>query len=248
MAINFSNISNLSGLFGDYAGIKSGSYKKLLNAYYSKVEGSKEATMEKFSNMTSKVENNASNVEADKDSLKAARSASDALGVSASSLVDKGYKSVFNKKEVETVDDKTGEKIKTYEYDKAKIKEAVSQFVSDYNNMLDKAAETDSTKVMDKTLSMISNTNVYKNSLEKIGITVGSDNKLTIDSEKFESANMTSVKSLFNDANSFGQRTMQKAMQISTEATREHFSASLYTGSGGYSKGYNISSLLDIYL
>jgi len=248
MAINFSNIGNLSGLFGDYVGIKNGSYRKLLNAYYSKVEGSKEATMEKFSNMSSKVDKEASNVKADKDTLKAAKSASDALGISASSLVDRGYKSVFNKNKVETVDSKTGEKTVTYEYDKEKIKDAVSQFVSDYNNMLDKAAETDSTKVMDKTLSMISNTNVYKNSLEKIGVTVGSDNKLSIDSEKFEAANMTSVKSLFNDANSFGQRTMQKAMQISTEATREHLSASLYTGSGNYSKGYDFSSLLDMYL
>jgi len=100
---------------------------------------------------------------------------------------------------------------------------------------------------MSKTLSMISNTNVYKGSLEKIGISVGSDNKLTIDEEKFANANITSVKSLFNDANSFGQRTMQKALQISSEATKEELSARLYTNKGNY-KTYDYSSLLNMYL
>jgi len=248
MAINFPNMGNLSGLLGDYATIKSGGYKKLLNAYYSKVEGSKEATMAQFSNKVSKETGKSTNIEIKKDSISEARESADALGVSASTLVDDGYKSVFNKKEVEKVDNATGEKTVAYEYDKEKIKKAVSQFVSDYNAMLDKAAETDSTKVMEKTLSMISNTNAYKKSLENIGISVGSDNKLTINEEKFEAADMTSVKSLFNDSNSFGERTMQKAMQISNEAVKEQFNESLYTNSASYQKKYDISSLLDMYL
>jgi len=244
MAINFSGISGLSGIYGDYASIRSGSYKKLLNAYYSKVEGSREATMKMFSQKASTKDKT---VSTENDSLLSAKTSADSLGASASNLVNRGKDSIFQKKEIEKVNEETGEKSTSFEYDKDEIGKAVSQFVSDYNSLLDRAADTDSTKVMSKTLSMISNTNVYKGSLEKIGISVGSDNKLTIDEEKFANANITSVKSLFNDANSFGQRTMQKALQISSEATKEELSARLYTNKGNY-KTYDYSSLLNMYL
>ena len=76
MAINFSGISGLSGLFGDYATIKNGSYKKLLNAYYSKVEGSREATMEKFSQKVSK-EDSKPTVKAEKEVLSSVKANAD---------------------------------------------------------------------------------------------------------------------------------------------------------------------------
>jgi len=244
MAINFSSISNLSGLYGDYANIRNGSYKKLLTAYYDKVDGSKEATMKLFSQKATGVD---SLINSGDESLVSAKSSADNLSSSALVLAERGKNSIFQKKESYSVDEETGEKSVSFDYDKEEIKKAVSQFVSDYNSMLDKAADTDSTKVMEKTLSMIDSTNAYKNSLGKVGITIGSDNKLTIDEKKFDEANMTSVKSLFNDSNSFGQRTMQRAMQISSEATKEQLSAMLYTNKGSY-KSYDYSSLLNMYL
>ena len=244
MAINFSGISGLSGLYSDYATVKNGSYKKLLNAYYSKVEGSKEATMKMFSQKSL----SDYNIHGSEDSnLVSAKSSADSLVSSSSSLTNRGKDSIFQKSEVENVNKETGERTVTYEYDKEEIKSAVSQFVSDYNSMLDKAADTDSTKVMEKTLNMIDSTNVYRNSLAKIGITIGSDNKLVIDEEKFDKANMTSVKSLFNDTNSFGQKTMQRAQQISNEAMKEQLKASLYTSNGSY-KANDYVSLLNMYL
>ena len=100
---------------------------------------------------------------------------------------------------------------------------------------------------MQKTLNMIGTTNAYKKSLESIGITVGSDNKLSIDSEKFEKANVESVKSLFNEGNSFAGRISQKASQISTEAAKEELSANVYTNKGKYSN-FDYKSLLNYYL
>jgi len=244
MAINFSGISGLSGLFGDYSAIKNGSYKKLLNAYYSKVDGSREATMEKFSQKVSKEESSKKDSLFDKN-LNSVKSSADSLGISASNLVNKGIDSVFQKKEIEKVDEKTGEKVLSLEYDREEIRNAVSEFVSDYNAVLDKTADTDSTKVMSKTLDMISNTNIYKSSLERIGISIGSDNKLTIDEKKFDEANLTSVKSLFNDSNSFGQRTLQKSLQISSEATKAQLN--VYTSKGSFEK-LDYSSLLNMYL
>ena len=240
MAINFSGLSNLSSLYGEYASIKSGTYKQLLNAYYSKVDGSKEATMKMFSQKDLLNSN-------EDDVLGSVKSSATSLGLSAAALTQRGRESIFQKKEVENVDEKTGEKSISYEYDKEQIKSAVSEFVSDYNSLLDKAADTDSTKVMSTTLNMISNTKSYRVSLEKIGISIGSDNKLKIDEAKFEKADMTSVKSLFNDVNSFGQKTMQKATQISSEASREKLLESLYTNTGNYQ--FNAySNWLNLYL
>lgn len=244
MAINFSglsSLSSLSSLYGEYASIRSGTYKQLLNAYYSKVDGSKEATMKMFS------QNGLLTSSDESDPLTSVKSSATSLTLSAATLTNRGKESVFQKKEVESVDEESGEKSISYEYDKEEISKAVSDFVSSYNAVIDKAADTDSTKVMSTTLNMISNTKAYKSSLEKIGISIGSDNKLTIDEEKFSEANMTSVKSLFNDANSFGQKTMQKATQISSEASREQLLESLYTNTGNY-QSYAYSSWLNMYL
>ncbi|MBP3284959.1 MAG: hypothetical protein J6M02_05620 [Clostridia bacterium] len=243
MAFNFSlnGVSGLTGFYSDFANIKSGTYKKLLNAYYSKVQGSQ--TSEKVSSLNK----DSVAVKNEKNALKAVKANADSLGISASNLVEKGAKSVFNKKKVESVNEETGEKTTSMEYDKEKISSAVKQFVSDYNAVIEKSADTDSTKVMSKTLNMIDNTAIYKDSLSKIGISIGSDNKLTVDEEKFAAADMTSVKSLFNDANSFGQRTMQKALQISSEANRDMLSASLYTSKASY-QNYDYTSLLNMYL
>ena len=243
MAFNIMGISNLVGLCSEYSHIKSGSYKSLLNAYYSKVQGNEKLSKEDISSLVS----GKYNLSNEKDPLKNVKSNSDSLGISALTLMDKGANSVFDKKKIEKVDERTGEKMISEEYDVEGIKEAVSQFVSDYNAVIENSANTDSTKVMKKTLDMIDNTKIYKDSLEKIGISIGSDNKLTIDEEKFETANMASVKSLFNDENSLGQRTMQKALQISNESYKEQLTASLYTSSGSYSSS-DYSSLLNMYL
>lgn len=241
MAINFFNIGDMMGLCNEYSQIKSSTYKKLVNTYYDKVQ--KGNDLDDISELFSK--NNSKNSE--KNKLNDVRANSDSLSASVTTLLEKGKNSVFNKVKVEKVDEKTGEKTVSEEYDVKAIKEAVSQFVSDYNKVLDKSSETNSTKVMKKTLDMIDNTKIYKNSLEKIGISIGSDNKLTIDEEKFESANMTSVKSLFNDENSLGRRTINKALQISTEAYKAELSVGLYSSSGSYNS-YDYSSLLNMYL
>ena len=243
MSFNIMGISNLVGLCSEYSHIKSGSYKSLLNAYYSKVQGNEKLSKEDISSLVS----GKYNLSKEKDPLKNVKANSDSLGVSSLNLMDKGVDSVFDKKKVEKVDEESGEKFISEEYDVEGIKDAVSQFVSDYNAVIENSANTDSTKVMKKTLDMIDTTKIYKDSLEKVGISIGSDNKLTIDEEKFEAANMDSVKSLFNNENSLGQRTMQKALQISNEAYKAQLTSSLYNSSGSYSSN-DYSSLLNMYL
>lgn len=244
MAYNFSlnGINGLSSLFGDYANIRSGAYGKLLKAYYAKV-GNQQGSVSNDS--VANVLNNSQSSEA--KALGKVRANADSLGVSASNLLAKGKGSVFAQKEVEKVNEETGEKTTSMEYDKKAIEEAVQSFVSDYNAVIDKSADVDSTKVMGKALDMIEQTESYKTSLEKIGISIGKDNKLSIDSEKFQAADMKEVEKLFNNSYSFGQQTMQKALQISSQSTKEALTANLYTNSGSYDN-YNYASFLNMYL
>lgn len=243
VAYNFSlgGVSNLSNLFGEYSSIRSGTYGKLLKAYYTKVGNAQTTTQDSISNVL----NISQRSEA--KALGTVRANADSLGISASNLLAKGNKSVFSKQEVEKVNEETGVKTTSMEYNKEEIEKAVNQFISDYNAVLEKSADTDSTKVMGKTIDMIDQTEAYKTSLEKIGISIGEDNKLTLDSEKFQAADMASVEKLFNDSYSFGQQTMQKALQISSQATKEALTANLYTDSGSYDD-YNYSSFLNMYL
>jgi len=243
VAYNFSlsGISSLSSLFGEYSSIRSGTYGQLLKAYYAKVGSAENTTKDSIANVL----NTSQSSEA--KALGKVRTNADSLSISASNLLAKGNKSVFSKQEVESVNKETGEKTTSMEYNKEEIEKAVKQFVSDYNAVLDKSADTDSTKVMGKTLDMIDQTEAYKMSLEKIGISIGEDNKLTVDSEKFQAADMADVEKLFNNSYSFGQQTMQKALQISSQATKETLTANLYTSSGSYEK-YDYASLLNMYL
>ena len=244
MAYNFSlsGVSSLSSMFGDYANIRSGTYGKLLKAYYAKV-GNEQSSASKDS--IANVLNTSQSSEA--KALGKVRANADSLGISASNLLAKGNKSVFAKEQVEKVDEKTGEKTVSMEYNKEQIEKAVQQFVSDYNAVLEKSADTDSTKVMGKTIDMIDQTEAYKAGLEKIGISIGDDNKLTIDSKTFQAADMKEVEKLFSNSYSFGQQTMQKALQISSQATKEALTANLYTNSGKYDD-YNYASFLNMYL
>ena len=243
MTFNNMGISNLMGIASEFSHIKSGSYKSLLNAYYSKVQGKEKLSKEDVSSLLSD-NHDLSN---EKEPLKKMITASDSLRVVALGLMETGKNSAFDKEKVEKVDEETGEKSFSEEYDLEKIKDSVSQFVSDYNEVIENSANTNSKKVMEKTLNMIDNTKIYKDKLEKIGISIGSDNKLTIDEEKFEESNMDIAKDLFNKENSFGQKTMGKALQIGNEAYKAQLTENLYNSMGDYDSS-DYSSLLNMYL
>ena len=52
---------------------------------------------------------------------------------------------------------------------------------------------------------MVNYTRANADLLKKIGISVGSDNKLTVDDDKLKASDMAVVKSVFKDSGSFGQ-------------------------------------------
>ena len=95
---------------------------------------------------------------------------------------------------------------------------------------------------------MVAYTKANKNLLSKVGITVGSDNKLTVDEDKFKSADMTTVKSLFTGRGSFGKMTSTSATSSYSSAVSQLAklsSSSTYSNMGSYS--YISGSIYDTF-
>ena len=201
--------------FGDYYMIKNGTYKKLLKSYYSTDK----------SDSTNKTGSNSTTSASSKQNI-ALRDSSKALQASSSALRNKA---LWEKKEVQTKDEATGETITKKEYDYDAILKAVKQFASDYNSVLDQAADSDSSAVLREASYMVNSTKSVSKLLEDVGINIGADNKLTIDEEKFKSARITTLNTLFAGSSSYGDRIGQRASNIASYIPKSNGVASTST-------------------
>ncbi|MGN0376612.1 MAG: hypothetical protein ACI4ED_03150 [Suilimivivens sp.] len=238
-----SSLGNLSFL-SDYASIKNGSYGKLMKAYYAKDSDSTAKTSVTTVNDKINSTNSISTASDSAKTLSEIEKSADAMKESADSLLTKGTKSVFTKKSV-TAKDEYGFDNTTREYDTDAIYKAVSAFTQDYNNLLDKVADSDSTTILNKGTSLINMTKANEKLLSDIGITINDDNTLSIDEETFKKSDMNTVKSLFNDTGSYGYSVSAQASLIDYAAERESSKANTYTGFGTYSNSYSTGSILD---
>ncbi len=245
---NTANNSTMSGLFGnttnflgDYSMIQSGTYKKLLNAYYkttdanSKTEGTNGEDKD-GSIATGKLLNAKGDSESLKEALDALRS---------SSL----YKPVDKDKDGVPDTDEKG----NYVYDTDKIKENLKNFVEAYNSYLESTGDVDNKGILRNALRSVKETSVNKNLLKDIGITIGEDNKLTFNEEKYDEAKgkVTTVSSLFSGAGSYGAQLGMKASAVANlanSAANSNGNASSYTYSGVYAITGKTNRTLDKYL
>lgn len=85
-------------------------------------------------------------------------------------------------------------------------------FVDSYNSMVDKLGKADNQAVLQKGVLMINTAKVYSSALDRAGITLGSDNKLTLQ-EDLSKVSASDVKSTFG-TNGFSDKVIQKAGQI----------------------------------
>lgn len=224
----FGGSSDMLGInYSDYASIRNGSYRQLLNAYY-KSDASDEIKGA-LSTSTSKD---------DSKTLARIESAASDLKESAATLMTSGSKSVFEK--VTTTDDKG---VKKTDYDTDAIYKAVSSFVEDYNSLVDAVDKSDTTRILRAGLSMVKNTSANSNMLSKIGITVGSDSKLTVDEEAFKKADMSKVKTLFQGTGSYGYQVQTQAALIESHAKIEAAKANTYASNGMYTYNYSTGEL-----
>lgn len=208
--------ANLNFL-SDYASIKNGSYGKLMKAYYGKNSSSEVSSIAK----TSTTKDTAK-------TLATVQSATDQLKESADALLIKGNKSVFN-----------GDKITEDAYN------AVSEFVSDYNSVLAASDKLNSTAILGRTLTLTNATASNKNMLEKVGITIHSDNSLSLDKNIFMAADLSTVKGLFNTTGTFAYRVSAQSSLIHYAVDNEVAKANTYTENGTLGNNYSTGNIFD---
>ncbi len=85
-------------------------------------------------------------------------------------------------------------------------------FVDNYNSMIDKVGNSDKSNILQKGVLMVNTGKVYSSSLKRAGITVGSDNKLSV-RDDLSNVKASDVKSVFG-SNGFSDKVIQKSRQI----------------------------------
>lgn len=241
-SMNNSSSTNSSGfgmssILSDYASIKNGSYGKLLKAYYS------EAASQSVKNSTEK--NTAS--EDTRTTNTQLRSEAASLQKAADKLLATGEDSLFVKKEKEVTNEDGTKKVEA-EYDKDAIYNAVVGFAESYNSLLETAADSQNSRVLSTAANMTTATAANQKLLSKIGISIGADNKLTVDKESFMKADITTVKNVFGTTDSLAYRLDSGASRIEGYAKSDAAKISgLYTQDAVYSttalgSGYSYTS------
>ena len=227
------SLGNLNFL-SDYASIKNGSYGKLMKAYYAKDAADKAASTGKD---TETKKNSISTAADSAKTLSEIEKAADAMKESADSLLVKGSKSVFRKKnEKATVSE---------EYDTDAIYKAVSGFVTDYNDLLSKTSAASSKNLQSKADTLAAVTSANAKLLSRVGITVNSDRSLSLDEEAFKKSDMGTVKNLFGTTGAYGYKVSAQASMIDYTAAKESTRSNTYTANGTYSNVYSAGNILN---
>lgn len=221
--------SNAS-LYADYASITNGSYYKLVKAYYEK-NGNEKPTNSTLNATTSNMKSQLATIKSDASLVKDA----------SIDLMKQGSKSIFNKKEV--LEQSSG--TTTMEYNVDKIYGAVKKFTDSYNSMVDSATDSNNQSVLQKTLWLVNGTKTNRNMLSNIGITISSDNKLTIDETNFKKADMNQVKGLFQGQGSLTMNAYEKANDIYNIAYNAINTNNFYTSNAGYSNILTSGNMYD---
>ncbi len=100
------------------------------------------------------------------------------------------------------------------DFDIEEYKSYAQNFIDNYNSFIDKVGNSDNTTVLKKGVLAVNNAKVYSNALNRAGITLGSDNKLSLQSD-LSKVDMIDVKSTFGRGG-FSDVVVRRAREINT--------------------------------
>ena len=130
--------------------------------------------------------------------------------------------------------------------DKDTLVKKVTAFAESYNSAVDAMGKSDSVDALRAGISMTNSVKTYSGALSRIGIKVGSDNKLTVNEKVLRSADDSAVSSMMRSSYSPVARIADKAESISKAAANKAqttaFKDMMYgnsTGSSSLYGGYN---------
>lgn len=206
------SFANIINNLGDYSLIKSGNYSKLVKAYYEKVD------------------QEGSDIK-DED-------------------IDSSQSLLLNQKDNEDLA-KSAEELKNFDFDNKEEKDdaeywinliqKAQTFVKAYNAVIKTASDLNNIPILKRAIDITEATSVNSNLLSKIGITINSDNSITIDENKLKEAEKSDIKTLFSGYNSYISKVSEKAKEIAnlsynTAITIDNLGARYYSANGSYSK------------
>lgn len=192
--------NGLANLATEFNSIRSGSYGKLLSAYYKKMNSSDSAT----------------------DAIQKENSSRQMVGTNASAL--KSAAKTLSKMDFASASEEDSLK-------------AIKSFVSSYNSVIDTADDVNSKGILRNAVWMTNITKKCSGLLNELGITVGKDNKLSLDETKWNEASSTTKSSLFNGKQGFAEKMIYKANQMTnSSAEKASYTASAYKNNGDYTK------------
>ncbi len=223
-----------SGALTEYSNIKSGTYSKLMKAYYSEAAGDE---------VKSIAGKDAAATEEAKAYAKV-QTASDALKEAADVLYESGEDSLFAMKQI-TSTDENGVETTTEGYDVAGIYKAVSSFVDNYNATVSAAESSGNDDLIKKAENMANRTIANLKTLKSVGITLSEKGVLAVDKETFTGANMSTVKNLFQGVGSYGYNVSAQASMMNFAAQHAATNGSSYSASGEYSNSFSSGNLFE---
>lgn len=216
-------MAGTTAMLSDYYSIRNGSYHKLLKSYYNS-DASKNT-----GNKTLVEDKEEKTFEAKAKELKTLKEDATSLLGAANKLLAKDGDSVFKKQNVTHEDGSS-----SYDYDLNGIYESVRSFAKEYNDMITSGETSDVTSVSNAVDRMRQNTRANATLLKKIGITVDTDGKLSVDENAFKSGDMTIAKSLFQSQGAYGYQIATQASMINHAVVAQASSGS-YTSTGSVS-------------
>ena len=125
-------------------------------------------------------------------------------------------------------------------YDVSSIRSAAEDFIKNYNATIEAAKGSSVSGVTSNLTAMMSKTASNSSSLSAIGITVGTDGKLSMDKTTFNGSDMSKVQDVMTK---YGSSIQQNANLLNFYSASQSTSATSYSASGSYSAGSLVSSL-----
>lgn len=89
------------------------------------------------------------------------------------------------------------------EENREQLKENLKSVIDKYNALITDGSEVNNVSVLRQTLWMTQDSSALAASLSDVGITIGDGNKLSLDEDKFDTARLTSMNTIFTGKDSF---------------------------------------------
>ncbi len=204
--------------FGDLSLMRNGVYTKMLKAYYAKQTSSTDKTSSSGKNSSSEDYLNTINDKLSKlktttsdEALSSIKSGADQMKKAAGAVAGIDY------------DKTSGDAV----YSKVK------DLVNTYNSLVTQTGKSDLVSISQSRTWMVNDTKAREAQWNKIGITIGDDQTLTIDEKKFKEASTSDIKNFLSGASGYASRLSTKANGFYQLASNQ---LTLNSGSSLYNK------------